>query len=358
VIEVGHSSGDQRLGVDHGEMDGFSLIGQCVAATGYACYQQYQLDQVPETVSLARTFALSDRTFEMNTVPSWGAHLELAAAQLDRFVGDNPYVVPGNPTGRGWGCDSYRDATWVSPTGPTIGVPACVPAPDGSGPYRSSPVSWVPTVMDRMDAAGLTWRLYYGRGAYQWAICPTFAECLNGPQAGNAIPSTDQFIADAQAGSLPNLAVILPGVTNSQHNDFSMLAGDNFIASVANAVMSGPEWSSTAMFITWDDCGCFYDHVPPPTRLGLRVPMIIVSPFAKPGYTDSNVASFASMLAYTERSFLLAPLARADAIAYAFSQSFDYMQPPLAPVVLSQHPVPAWELRWMQAHPADPDDPT
>ena len=84
-----------------------------------------------------------------------------------------------------------------------------------------------------------------------------------------------------------------------------MAQGDNWIGSIVNAIEQGPQWTSTAIFITWDDCGCFYDHVPPPPGLGIRVPMLLVSPYAKAGYTDSAAASFASILAYTEHAFTL-----------------------------------------------------
>ena len=137
-----------------------------------------------------------------------------------------------------------------------------------------------------------------------------------------------------------------------------MLQGDGWIAEVVNALVAGPQWSSTAVFITWDDCGCFYDHVPPPTGLGIRVPMLIVSPYAKAGYTDSMNASYASMLAYVEHTFGLAPMSSDDATAYDFSNSFDYSQRPLAPIELHPRPVPAWELAWMARHPADESDPT
>jgi phospholipase C len=130
----------------------------------------------------------------------------------------------------------------------------------------------------------------------------------------------------------------MPIPKNSQHNGDSMQTGDNYLGSVVSAVMNGPQWSSTAIFITYDDCGCFYDHVPPPAGLGIRVPMVIVSPYAIAGHTDHNVASFASMLAYTEHTLGLAALGSADQNAYDYSQSFDYSQTPLAPAVLTQRP--------------------
>jgi phospholipase C len=352
-----HSSKAQTTAVDGGLMDHFDLLPGCSKDTGYACYEQYTPQQIPNLAALARAFVISDRTFEGGRSSSWGAHFVLAAADLDGFVGDNP--KPGAmPPGPGWGCDSFKDAAWTPPGGGrTIKVPSCVPKPDGSGPYRPSPVKWVPTIMDRMDAAGRSWQIDVP-SHNTWAICPYFAECIYGPQATHVKPS-DQVLEDAAAGKLPNLSLVMPCCGNSQHPGVaSVLKGDNWIAQVVSAIVNGPQWGTTAIFITYDDCGCFYDHVPPPPDLGIRVPMVIVSPYARPGFTDSNSASFQSMLAFTEHIFGLPPLAASDATAYDYNASFDFSQKPLAPIRLSPHKVPAGELRWLKAHPPDPNDPT
>ena len=109
------------------------------------------------------------------------------------------------------------------------------------------------------------------------------------------------------------------------------------------------------MFITWDDCGCFYDQVPPGTNpdgtpQGPRVPMIIVSPYAIPGFTDTTATTFAGILAYTEHTFGLAPLGVNDAGAYPFSNAFNYSQAPHKPVPYGAPATPGVG----QAHPADP----
>jgi phospholipase C len=210
-----------------------------------------------------------------------------------------------------------------------------------------------------MDQAGLDWKLYAplaGEGGYTWSVCPTLSECIYGPQGVNHV-HTDQVLTDASAGTLPSLSFVIAG-DDSQHNRHSMLQGDNWIGEVSNALMAGPEWSSTALFITYDDCGCFYDHVPPPDDLGIRVPMVMVSPYAKAAFTDSTDASYASILAFTEHIFGLAPLSSEDSDAYDFGDSFDYSQTPLGPIRMRTSTVPEWEKRWMRLHPVDPDDPT
>src|SRR5262249_43200228 len=143
----------------------------------------------------------SDRTFEMDIIPSWGAHLELVAQTLDDFVGDNPDPAAGVTLGPGWGCDSNNDAFWRPPGAKAKAAePSCVPDysldpvqyPYG-GAYRATDVGYVPTIMDRLDAAGMSWKLYAGTGearfggGYSWAICPTFAECLYTDQRQNMV---------------------------------------------------------------------------------------------------------------------------------------------------------------------------
>ena len=109
------------------------------------------------------------------------------------------------------------------------------------------------------------------------------------------------------------------------------------------------------LFITWDDCGCFYDQArpginPDGSQQGPRVPLVIVSPYARPGYTDSTSAAFAGILAYTEHTFGLAPLGPNDAKAYGFQHAFDYAQAPLRPVPMVHRPVPPGDhIRWAQA---------
>jgi phospholipase C len=366
VANVAHESVAQSRAIDGGRMDGFSANNGCTEAQNYACYDQYQPKGIPDLAVLAKRYAISDHTFEMNAVPSWGSHLELAAGTLDGFVGDNPHAVKGITVGPGWGCDSNRNTPWISPSGERLQVPSCVPDQAGAGPYTgpgTSPVPWVPTIMDRLDQTGLTWRIYGSRGRntdatpYGWAICPAFADCLYTAQSQNVSPPA-QVVDDAQAGVLPNLSIVTPEDVNSQHNGWSMLQGDNWIGSVVNAVMSGPEWNSTAIFITYDDCGCFYDEVPPPAGLGIRVPMVIVSPYAKLAHVDSNDASFASLLAFTEHVFGVQPLSDADATAYDYMDSFDFSQPPTPGVHLVSHPVPRWEWARLRAHPPPYNDPT
>ena len=156
------------------------------------------------------------------------------------------------------------------------------------------------------------------------------------------------FVRDARSGRLPDFAIVTPGGKDakfSEHNGFSMTAGDDWLGRVASAVMHGPQWRSTVLFITWDDCGCFYDQVPPGTnpdgtRQGPRVPLVIVSPYARRGYTDTTPATFASILAFAEHSFGLTPLGPNDRNAYPFTRAFNYRQRPVRPIPMTNRPWP------------------
>jgi phospholipase C len=363
---LAHNVAAQRKAIDDGLMDGFSTIRGCRADTSppYACYSSFDPSRIPNVVALATAFTLSDRTFEFRSTPSWAGHMVLGSATLDGFEGDNPTASAFTSNrGPGWGCDSFKDALWRSGR-KYVAQPSCIPNANGAGPYRRSPVPYVPTIFDRLDAAGLSWKIYGGEGprasgGYGWTICPTFYECLGSSQHQNQVAAS-QMLTDAANGNLPAYSVVTPVVGNSQHPPMSMAQGDNWIGSVVDAIENGPEWGSTAIFLTWDDCGCFYDHVNPLQygATGVRVPMIIVSPYARPGYTDSTTATFLSMLAFVENTFGLPPLNGHDSRAYDFRGSFDFTQQPLHPVPMVTNRVPAGELVWLARHPPDADDPT
>ncbi len=353
---VGHTIADQVAAIDGGRMDGWDHVSGCAAKQKYACLSQAQAGAVPTLWSLADRYAMSDMTFQAQATASWGSHLDLVAATLDGFVGDQPvHALPGT------GCNSSGDALWrANPGDPPQYVPSCVPDRNGQGPYRSSPVPYVPTIMDSLDAAGLDWHIYapgQKNAGYGWAICPSFYECLGSDQA-TKVRHPHDFARDAASGRLPSLSIVIPYYNDSQHPPYSLLRGDNWIAQNVSAVMDGPDWKSTAIFITYDDCGCFYDPVPPPTGGGVREPLLIVSPWVRAGFVDHTLASHISMLAFTEHVFGLPPLSGEDGSAYDYGGVFNFAQQPLPGIRLLLHPVPPGSLAYIRAHPPDPDDPT
>jgi phospholipase C len=373
---VNHNVATQLAAMNiHGgvaRMNGWQNIpdGSCDAATHYRCVSGYQPSQIPNLAKLAQDFAISDGTFSMGDSPSWGGHLYAAMSSLDGFMGNNPVPAPGT-SDSGWGCNHTSVSPWLSPSGQEKWIPACIPDPSlrvpNGGAFEPTPASWAPTIFDRLQRAGLSWNIYDGADGASfggWSICPSLADCWYTKQRSQ-VTGTNQFAAAAAGGTLSAFSIITPGGANtldSQHNGLSMTAGDNFIGKITRELMQSPEWSSTALFITYDDCGCFYDQVPPGvnadgTQRGPRIPLVIVSPYAKAGFTDSTPTTFAGILAYVEHTFRLSPLGANDASAYDFRHAFNYAQTPRRPVGMVTRSLPP-SARHIHLTPALLNDPT
>jgi len=171
-------------------------------------------------------------------------------------------------------------------------------------------------------------------------------------QVGN-VKSTAAFFNDAASGNLPNVAWLAPSHEVSEHPPASIKTGQAYVTSVINTIMQSPEWSSTAIFVAWDDWGGFYDHVVPPnvdaSGYGLRVPALLISPYARRGFIDHQVLSFDAYNKLIEDLFLNAarldpatdgrPDPRPDVRENATQlgdllASFDFGQQPTAPMLL------------------------
>ena len=147
-----------------------------------------------------------------------------------------------------------------------------------------------------------------------------------------------QIFTDLKTGSFPEVSWVIPSFPVSEHAPANITTGMNWVKNVLNAIMSSPYWNSTAIILTWDDYGGFYDHVPPPQvdkyGLGFRMPTFIISPYAKPGYIDHTQYQFESMLKFIEWRFNLRPLTQRDLHANNLLNAFDFNQKPsLAHVV-------------------------
>jgi phospholipase C len=166
----------------------------------------------------------------------------------------------------------------------------------------------------------------------------------------------EQFFVDAAAGSLPHVAwlnsgFLIDGDARSGHPPAGLCVGENYAVRVLDAVMRGPQWDSTAIFLVWDDWGGFYDHVEPPIvetwadgtpfRFGHRVPAIVISPYARPGYVSHETHSLVSVLKFAEVVFNLQPLTERDANASTMLDCFDFTQAPLPPLPLAERECPA-----------------
>lgn len=352
VPNLGHTEIAQADAIDGGGMNGWQNVSGC-AAPAYACINGYLPSQVPNITALASTYAVADMAFTQADSPSWGGHLNEFAGTTDGFVGNNPHPV-GKATswGPGWGCDATNKVAQMLPVN---GVkvpdqPSCVPdyrlgLPNG-GAWEPTIAKHVPTIMDLMSSAGVSWKIYAQptagatdiTGAYKWSGCPSFADCLDTSQDQNLVDS-NQFFTDAANGTLPSVSFVIPAGDNnaafSQHNSQSMAAGDNWIGKIASAVLNGPEASSTVLIVTYDDCGCEYDPVTPPVgpdgrQMGPRVPFVIAGAYVKPAYTDNTVtSSTGSILAFIEWNWNLPSLGQNDDASYNLSGDFNFSQAPV-----------------------------
>ncbi|MGI9035139.1 MAG: alkaline phosphatase family protein, partial [Pyrinomonadaceae bacterium] len=173
----------------------------------------------------------------------------------------------------------------------------------------------------------------------------------------NNIQSLDQFFAAAKSGKLPAVSWICPSGDVSEHPPGLVSKGQAYVTTLINAIMKSPDWDSTAIFLAWDDWGGFYDHVAPPrvdeNGYGLRVPAMVISPYAKKGYIDHQVLSHDAYAKFVEDVFLNGqrldpktdgrPDPRPDVRENAaqlgdLRNDFDFKQPPRKPVILSPHP--------------------
>jgi phospholipase C len=191
-----------------------------------------------------------------------------------------------------------------------------------------------------------------------WNPLPSFTTVHQDDQLGN-IQGTSRFLEDARRGTLPAVSWIVPDQADSDHPPANIHNGQAYVTDLINSVMSGPEWSSTAIFLTWDDWGGFYDHVPPPAvdenGYGFRVPFLVISPYARRGFVDHQTLSLDAINKFIEDDFLdgqrLDP--RTDGrpdprptVREALPQlgnlaaDFDFTQPPRPPMLLPLYPPP------------------
>jgi phospholipase C len=202
------------------------------------------------------------------------------------------------------------------------------------------------TLADSLASRKLSWRYYapgQGQSGYIWSALDAIAHIRLTDLWQKHVVPTDQFVQDAANGHLPHVSWVVVG-TGSEHPPGSSCVGENWTVRQLNAVMQGPEWNSTAVFITWDDFGGFYDHVPPPQvdnfGFGPRVPLIIVSPYARPGYISHTVYEFSSLLAFVEARWQLDALTDRDSSANDLFDSFDFEQAPLPALILQERTCP------------------
>jgi len=339
---------------DYGAMDGFAHPGAIVAQPPLPS-PDFPYAYVPqsETVpywTLAKNFTLGDRMFQSNTGPSFVAHQYLIAGQAGD-ADENP-VAPKGQRDNIWGCDS--------PTGTTVALLG----PNGTDLPGVFPCFDYRTFADVMDAHDVSWRYYsvaIAHAAYIWSAFDAIQHIRYGADwTTNVITPNTQFFTDIKNGNLAQMTWIMPGFRYSDHANPGVTAeGPDWVADIVNAIAASPFWNSTAILISWDDWGGWYDHVKPPfvddMGLGFRVPLIVVSPWAKHGYISHQQHEFGSFLRFEEEVFGLPTMGTRDYYSDNLADCFDFTQTPPAYVPIPvQYPPSYFETE----KPSDraPDD--
>ena len=318
--DLDHSHAGFVKNYDGGKMDGFDLTpGSCGANCPYV-HPQYGYvpasDNAPY-VALASRYTFGDRMFQTNQGPSFPAHQYIISGTSAPTVG-SILRVSENTSG-GTGCAAPATATT-----PEID-------PTGNENYRTYPCFEHPVLMDLLDAKGLTWRYYTPGTTGIWDAPNAIAHIRNGPDWANVITPETTILSDIAGGKLPAVSWVIPTGAESDHARTATSAGPSWVASIANAVGQSASWKDTAIIVTWDDWGGWYDHVAPPKiynsyELGFRVPLIVISPFAKRAYVSHVTHEFGSILHFIESNWQLGSLGYTDARADDLSDCFDFTQ--------------------------------
>jgi phospholipase C len=194
----------------------------------------------------------------------------------------------------------------------------------------------------------LSWKYYapsQGESGYIWSALDGIAHIRLTDLWTQHVAPTAQFVDDAMNGTLPAVSWVVVNAAQSEHPPASVCVGENWTVQQVNAVMLGANWESTAIFLTWDDFGGFYDHEPPPVvdnfGFGPRVPLLVISPWAKSGFIDHTILEFSSVLKLIEERFDLDALTERDEDSAELIDVFDFKHGPRAPVILQTRNCPA-----------------
>jgi phospholipase C len=375
-----HVSKDRNIGGPHalknavrdingGAMDGFvreavSARKACVdphdpvcssPAAGSDVMGYHDAREIPNYWAYARNYVLQDHMFEPNKSWSLPAHLLAVSAWSAKCS------VKGDPMS----CVSAPD------------LPATPPDFRGNLKKRIPDYAWT-DITYLLHKHNVSWRYYVFSGTQPdceddaaisckpipqdaktpgiWNPLPWFDTVRENWQLSNITPLGNFFKA-ARKGKLPAVSWVVPTQKVSEHPPGLVSAGQAYVTTLVNAIMRSPNWSSTAIFLTWDDWGGFYDHVLPPTvdaeSYGLRVPGLVISPYAKRGYIDHQILSFDAFLKFIEDDFLAGerlnpktdgrpdprPYVREDVpLLGNLVDDFDFTQRPRPPLVLDPYP--------------------
>jgi phospholipase C len=309
---------------------------------------------------MAASNSLADRMFQSNIDASFVAHQYLIRGWASSTV-DNPQGVP-------WGCDAPAGQDQV----------ATLLANQKYGPLVSACFD-ATTLGDELNAANKTWHYYapqvlqanqpgFNYGAV-WSAYGAINHIRHDPRqwcyGSPAVcrlnirwPETD-ILKDVPRGELADVTWITPKLENSDHPSCFTTNGPSWVAAIVNAIGQSKFWKDTAIIVTWDDNGGWYDHVQPLLLdydgPGFRVPLIMISPYSKQGYISHVQFETGSELKFIENVFGLRQLAASDARANDLTDMFDFTKPP-HPFVKIPAPIPPEKFINQKSSSWDPPD--
>jgi phospholipase C len=349
--DLGHSHRAFLAQWNNGAMDGADNVQVSCPPDDPNCappnpwFQYVQASEVQPYFTLAETYTFGDRMFQTNQGPSFPAHQYIISGS-SAISEKSKFSVSENPT------QTDQQAGCIAPPSAFVKIIDTTNFDPGSNETQTIyPCFERPTLTDRLDEKSIDWKYYAPVAGSIWTgpnaiehLCgpnappPNATACVGETWTKHVVISRTQVLTDISAGKLPAVSWVIPTNRTSDHAKGNDGSGPSWVASVVNAIGTSQYWKDTAIIITWDDWGGWYDHVPPPLihnsyELGLRVPLIVVSPYAKPAYISHVTHDFGSILKFVEKTFSLPEIDPAvdyaDSRADDLSDCFDFNQTPL-----------------------------
>jgi phospholipase C len=321
--DIPHDQAAHRFCVNGGAMDGFGT-GTYGSTYGYTVFDE---DQIPNYWHWAREYSLSENFFASAAGPSYPNHFFFVAGTSGGVI-DNPENIKTRPLENGtsfksWGCDAVGDERFVF-----------VKDPEGNMTKHGTCFQF-PTVGEQLTRIGVDWAYYSavpGQPGYFWNAYNGIANVFHTDLWHEHVRPVDRIMEDIDAGALPAVTWITPRFQLSDHPPFSTGHAHNWVTSIVNRVMRSDMWEHTAIFLTWDEWGGFYDHVPPPDvddlGFGFRVPMLVISPYSRKGYVDDAEGEFSSPLRFVSDNWGLPYLTERIERTHNFEHAFAFGRNP------------------------------
>jgi phospholipase C len=322
------------------QMNGFDIPPIEGHPPGAYTYQYVNPNDVVPYWSMAKQYVLGDEMFQTQGSGSFTAHQDLIRGGTEINGSESEIDFPANPEHAFgyWGCDDFKGSTTALIT-TKLQYLGATPSP-GYTPPGPFPCFTYSTLRDLLDAKSISWRYYVPQftgpdpAATLWNAFDAIHDVRYGSEWGTNVQSPEtNVLKDIAAGNLSAVSWVIPDFNNSDHPGAGHDTGPSWVASVVNAIGNSQYWNSTAIIVTWDDWGGFYDHVPPPFTdtqggLGFRVPLLVISPYAKTGYVSHTQYEFGSIVRFVEDNWNLGRLNTTDTRAASIKDSFDFKQPP------------------------------